>query len=79
MTIGGTCYDKMFSGHLSFGLFTTLFLFKNNLLESTFFNKMLFILINIIHFFIIAIIRSHYTIDLIVSFFITTFVYNYIK
>ena len=78
-TIGGTCYDKMFSGHFAFGLFTTLFVFRNNILEPNFSNKILFLIINSIHFLIIGITRSHYTIDIVVSIFITTFVFILIK
>jgi hypothetical protein len=78
-TIGGTCYDKMFSGHFAFGFFTTLLLFKNNIIDSTFSNKLLFLIFNAIHFYIIGITRSHYTIDIIVSAFITIFVFILIK
>jgi hypothetical protein len=78
-TIGGTCYDKMFSGHFAFGLFTTLFMFKNSIIDSSFSNKILFILFNALHFFIIGITRSHYTIDIVVSVFITLFVFMLVK
>ena len=78
-TIGGTCYDKMFSGHFAFGLFTTLLLFKHDLISNSCFNKILFIILNITHFIIIAITRSHYTIDIVVAFFVTILVYLLIK
>jgi len=78
-TIGGTCYDKMFSGHFAFGLFTTLILFNNNIIDSIPRNKLLFLLFNFIHFLIIGITRSHYTIDIVVSVFITLFVFILIK
>lgn len=78
-TIGGTCYDKMFSGHFAFGLFTTLILFKHCFISNTNTNKILFTVFNILHFFIIGITRSHYTIDIVVSIFITLFVYLLMK
>lgn len=78
-TIGGTCYDKMFSGHFAFGLFTTLTLFNNNIIDPIPRNKLLFLLFNAIHFIIIGMTRSHYTIDIVVSVFITLFVFILIK
>ena len=78
-TIGGTCYDKMFSGHFAFGYFTTLMLFKYNFISNTNTNKILFTFFNILHFFIIGVTRSHYTIDIVVSIFITMFVYFLMK
>ncbi len=69
----------MFSGHFAFGLFTTLILFNNNIIDSIPRNKLLFLLFNAIHFIIIGMTRSHYTIDIVVSVFITLFVFILIK
>lgn len=75
-TIGGGCYDKIFSGHASFGLIATLLLFKYNFLESNNFNILLFILLNIIHFMMIGITRAHYTVDMVVAIYVTLWVYE---
>lgn len=74
MTIGGTCYDKMFSGHFALGFLITLMLFKYGILKQNARNIGLFGLINIAHAIILTITRSHYTMDVIVAFFITFFV-----
>lgn len=75
-TIGGGCYDKMFSGHFAFGLLLTLLMFKHQIVESTKFNIVLFTVINLLHLFILGVTRSHYTMDMIVSLYVTLFVYN---
>lgn len=75
-TIGGGCYDKMFSGHFAFGLLLTLLMFKHSIIESSKFNIILFIIINVLHLFILGVTRSHYTMDMIVSLYVTLFVYN---
>lgn len=75
-TIGGGCFDKIYSGHLAFGLLLTLLFFKYNFLESSIFNITLFALINIIHFFILAITRSHYTVDMVIAIFMTLWVHG---
>jgi hypothetical protein len=75
-TIGGGCYDKLFSGHASFGLLATLLLFKYNFLETNIFNISLFILLNIIHFMMIGVTRAHYTVDIIVAIYVTLWVYE---
>jgi hypothetical protein len=78
-TIGGTCYDKMFSGHFAFGLIISILLLKNNIISNNNTNKILFFIINFIHFFIISVTRSHYTIDIVVSLFMTLFVFIIVK
>lgn len=75
-TIGGGCYDKMFSGHFAFGLLLTLLMFKYNIVENNILNILLFILLNAVHLFILGVTRSHYTMDMIVSLYVTLFVYN---
>jgi hypothetical protein len=75
-TIGGGCYDKMFSGHFAFGLLLTLLMFKYNIVENNILNILLFIVLNAVHLFILGVTRSHYTMDMIVSLYVTLFVYN---
>jgi hypothetical protein len=75
----GAGYDKMFSGHFAFGLLLTLLYFKYNILESNWFNTIIFFIINLIHLFILSITRSHYTMDMIVSLYVTLFVFICVK
>jgi hypothetical protein len=75
-TIGGGCYDKMFSGHFAFGLLLTLLMFKYNILDTNSLNNIVFTIVNIIHLFILSVTRSHYTMDMIVSLYVTILVYN---
>lgn len=74
--IGGGCYDKMFSGHFAFGLLLTLLMFKYNIITTNVINVLFFGILNITHIFILSITRSHYTMDMIISLYITLFVYN---
>lgn len=74
LTLGGTCYDKMFSGHFAFGLLMTLVAFKNGFLDVNFVNVIAATVVNLVHFFIIAATRSHFTMDIIVSIYATLFV-----
>jgi hypothetical protein len=75
-TIGGGYYDKCFSGHTAFGLLLTLLLFKYNFLQTNLFNITLYTIFNIIHFFLIAVTRSHYTVDVVVAIFMTLWVHG---
>lgn len=75
-TIGGGCYDKLYSGHASFGLLATLLLFKYRFLESNIFNISLFVLINLIHFMMIGVTRAHYTVDIVVAIYVTFWIYE---
>jgi len=67
----GGCYDKVFSGHFSLGLLASLMLYKNNYI-----NYLFLIFFNLINALFIILARNHYTIDIIVSFFITLFIYQ---
>jgi hypothetical protein len=67
----GGCYDKIFSGHFAIILIFTLILYKNNYI-----NMLLLILINLVSSSFIILSRCHYTIDLVVSFFVTMFIYQ---
>lgn len=75
-TIGGGCFDKIYSGHASFGLLATLLLFKYRFLESNIFNISLFVLINFIHFMMITITRAHFTVDVVVAIYVTLWIYE---
>ena len=74
--ICGGCYDKIFSGHMSFGLLLTLLLFKYNFLELNVLNTLLFTIINVIHVLILGVTRSHFTVDMIVATYVTLFVHQ---
>jgi hypothetical protein len=77
-TIGGTCYDKMFSGHFAFGLLLTLLILRYNIVDGVY-SMYYFIIINTLHFFILTITRSHYTVDLLVAILVTFFVNEYVS
>jgi hypothetical protein len=67
----GGCYDKIFSGH-----FATIFLISLLLWKHKYISFILVCIINIISALLILVTRSHYTIDIVVAFFITLFVYQ---
>lgn len=67
----GGCYDKIFSGHFASVFLATLLYFKYGWIKMP-----TLILINFINSIGILLSRSHYTIDLIVAFFVTLFVYQ---
>jgi hypothetical protein len=67
----GGCYDKIFSGHFGIGLIITLLLYDNGNI-----NKLVAILINFFNALFILLTRSHYTIDIIVSIFVVTIIYQ---
>jgi hypothetical protein len=74
MTIGGTCYDKILSGHFAFGLLLTLMMFKYNFVKPD--RYYYFIILNIVHAIILAVTRSHYTLDIVLALFVTLII-NY--
>lgn len=67
----GNCYDLIFSGHFALGFIITLVFFEYKLISILF-----LIFFNIINAGLILTTRSHYTIDIIVSFLATMFVYQ---
>ena len=67
----GGCYDKIFSGHFSSTFIATLILYKNNYI-----NVILLILINLINSLFIILSRNHYTIDIVMSFFVSLVIYQ---
>jgi hypothetical protein len=71
-TIFGGCYDKIFSGH-----FAIIFAITLLLLEKSYISLLTTIVINFLHGLFIIAVRNHYTIDVIVSFFVTLCVYQF--
>jgi hypothetical protein len=67
----GDCYDKVFSGHTALVFLMTLILGREGYL-----NTIQIILINLLESSIILLTRSHYTIDVILAYFITYLVYD---
>jgi hypothetical protein len=65
-TIFGACYDKIFSGHTAFVFLLTLLYNSYSVITNT----SVLVLWNIINALSILIVRSHYTIDILVSFLI---------
>ena len=67
----GGCYDKIFSGHFGIGFLMTLLLYDNGYI-----NTLFAILVNFLNAVFILLIRSHYTIDIIVSVFVVIIIYQ---
>jgi hypothetical protein len=67
----GGCHDKIFSGH-----FVSVFLATILYLKNKWISMPILVLINIINSVSILLSRGHYTIDIIVAFFVTLFVYQ---
>ena len=67
----GGCYDKIFSGH-----FATVFLITLLLFEQSYLSFFVLCLVNILNGILIVSVRNHYTIDVIVSFFVTLCLYQ---
>ena len=67
----GGCHDKIFSGHFAFVFLITLLLFEKSYL-SLFATS----IINVLHGLFIISVRNHYSIDVIVSFFVTLCIYQ---
>jgi hypothetical protein len=71
-TLVGGCYDKIFSGHFAFVFILSLLYSSYNVVT----NVPLLIIWNVINAIVILLIRSHYTIDIVVSFFVCLAVFN---
>ena len=69
--IFGGCYDKIFSGHFATVYLLTLIVNKYNAVS-----PVVLVIINIINAFLILLTRGHYTIDIFVSFFITSLLFT---
>ena len=71
--IVGSCYDKIFSGHFAFVFILSLLYYSNSLITSI----PLLVCINLINSYFLLLSRSHYTIDIVVSFFVVYLVYTH--
>jgi len=69
--INGGCYDKIFSGHTALIFILTLVLQKYKIIDFA-----TLIILNIINVSIILLTRTHYTIDVIVSFLVCDLMYK---
>jgi hypothetical protein len=69
--INGACYDKIFSGHTAIIFILTLLLNKYNII-----NFLTVMVLNIVNVSIILLTRTHYTIDIIVSFLVSYIMYT---
>jgi hypothetical protein len=67
----GGCYDKLFSGHFSSVLLATLLYMDNKMITLP-----IALVMNITNAMLILLVRSHYTVDVIMAFFVTMFVYQ---
>jgi hypothetical protein len=71
LMLGGGCYDKVFSGHMSFvALFSLILLEQKNI------TLPIFVGLNLLQAAIILLARTHYTVDVILGFVITYLVYD---
>uniref|UniRef100_A0A6C0H6M0 Sphingomyelin synthase-like domain-containing protein n=1 Tax=viral metagenome TaxID=1070528 RepID=A0A6C0H6M0_9ZZZZ len=75
LTVGGTCYDKMFSGHFAFGLLSTSLLFKYGFVSDSVASIGLWSIINVMNFVLLTVTRGHYTQDLLVALFVVALVH----
>ena len=64
----GHCHDKLFSGHSSFTLLACLIAYKYNYLSTNQFTGMF--LLQMLYAFSIIITRGHYTVDVLLSYYI---------
>jgi len=69
--LAGGCYDQIFSGHFAFVYLLSLIYYNNNIIT----NIPFLVIYNLLNSFVILTTRSHYTIDIVVSYFICTLVY----
>lgn len=67
----GHDFDKIFSGHFAYGFLLTLILYKYKIIV----NIPILVIYNIFNAFLILSTKSHYTIDLAVSFIVTLLVF----
>lgn len=67
----GQCYDKVFSGHMSFVLLSTLIYLREGIISIP-----TFLALNASQFASIILTRSHYTVDVLLALFITYLVFD---
>lgn len=70
--IFGHCYDKMFSGHFAFVFLFSLIVYNGDYNAS----PIMLTLLNTVNAFIILTNRSHYSIDILTSLFVTSYVFQ---
>jgi len=70
--IVGGCYDKIFSGHFSIVYLLSLFYYSYGIIT----NIPVLVGWNILNAFLILITRSHYSIDIVMAFFVCSFVFT---
>ena len=70
--IFGHCYDKVFSGHFSSSVLLSLILLKHGIVT----NVWSHIAFNAVNAVMILLLRGHYTIDLLVAYFVTLVFYQ---
>lgn len=74
-SLAGACYDKIFSGHFAFVFLLTILFYHNSIIT----NIPLLVGWNLLNSFFIISTRLHYTIDILMSFFVTFFIYSQYK
>jgi hypothetical protein len=67
----GSCYDKIFSSHFAFVYLLTLLYYSYGYIS----NIPVLIGMNVINALFILITRAHYTIDIVMSFFVCSFIF----
>jgi hypothetical protein len=72
MHIVGGCYDKIFSGHFSIVYLLTLFYYSYGIITSI----PLLISWNILNALMLLSTRAHYSIDIVMAFFVCSFVFT---
>jgi hypothetical protein len=73
----GHCYDKVFSGHVALTLIGLLLIHKYNI-----FNEYVILLLCVLHLFysfLIILTRGHYTMDVLLSYYIVIPMFYYLK
>lgn len=69
--IFGGCYDKIISGHTSVAFLASLILYKYKMIPIN-----LFIFLNLSNSFLLLSTRAHYTIDVILGYLLTGFIFQ---
>jgi len=75
--LNGHCNDKIFSNHTSFTLLAVLVAYKFNILNSSSF--VILLLLQIIYAVCIVLAKNHYTVDVLLSYYIILPLYYCIK
>lgn len=67
LTMGGTWYDRMFSGHVAIGCLLTWELFRNGIVGCTWLPVLGYAALNIANGVVAVATRSHYTMDVVMA------------